>query len=134
MGLKHLNEARLASYQLLRALMGAAPLTGEPTELMWIGYEHALMHYYNALAKEWKSRGQTHRLPLMPVGLAYLTPAWSGRKELHRAHQSQLLREDFKQYRSQFHRTPMNLPMYWPVKETPCLSSVGPHAHAPSVA
>ncbi len=94
-----------------------------PAVLMWQGYEPALAAYQEAVCHLWTDRGfQDTCLPktlglLRAAGLdkAVEPPPWLGDVDLHRSHQSNLVRKHPERYAELFPDVPDDLPYYWPV-------------------
>ncbi|MHB1953423.1 MAG: pyrimidine dimer DNA glycosylase/endonuclease V [Sulfobacillus sp.] len=105
------GKQRLEARQILRVLesLRVAPEKkvawgSHPAVRMWIGYERALKLYFNAMVREWISRGFKNTLPLEDPGIGSEVemPWWLGCKILHRSHQASLLRKDPEYYLSRF--------------------------------
>lgn len=91
---------------------------------MWRGYEPALAAYGLAVCDEWLSRG--YRDTCRDKILAYTgtpnfvtslnkKPHWLGEVNLHRSHQSNLIRKNPEHYRPFFPDVPDDLPYIWPI-------------------
>lgn len=107
--------------------------TNHPAVRMWDRYEAALVEYSLQMCAEWVRRGyrdtvaQTISLmadlsiQVMAAGLTHdgvdpaeiITPVWWGRDDLHRSHQSNLLRKDPVHY-GQYFEVPEGLDYVWP--------------------
>ena len=95
-----------------------------PAVLMWIGCEGALLDYQRSVCAVWASRGFRDTCYPKSVGLmarwrddggtGLASPAWLGDEELHRSHQSNLIRKDPDIYRPLFPGVPDDLPYVWP--------------------
>jgi hypothetical protein len=95
-----------------------------PVVLMWKGHEGVLLDYQRATCDAWTERGfndtcyaktlalVTHRFGIRPPQAA---PPWLGGAELHRSHQSNLIRKDPESYRPLFPDVSDDLPYVWPV-------------------
>jgi hypothetical protein len=95
-----------------------------PVVLMWQGHAGALLDYQRATCDVWIERGfndtcyaktlalATHRFGSSPPRAV---PAWLGDAELHRSHQSNLVRKDPELYGPLFPGVPADLPYVWPV-------------------
>lgn len=98
-----------------------------PVVLMWRGHEGALLDYQRATCDVWTGRGfndtcyaktaalVAHRFGTAPTA----PPAWLGDAELHRSHQSNLVRKDPEIYGPRFPGVPPDLPYVWPVQAEP---------------
>ena len=95
-----------------------------PVVLMWRGHEGSLLAYQRATCAVWTDRGfndtcyaktaalLTHRFGGAPVD----PPPWLGDPELHRSHQSNLIRKDPERYGPLFPGVPGDLEYVWPVQ------------------
>lgn len=123
-----LGKQRVEGLQLLRAV--TIPTYGwqhHPATAMWRGYVPALTKYTLAMTDEWIARGRPDSvrdqvLPFAPevdaVGQDELElPRWIGDDELHRSHQSNLIRKDPAFYAPLFPGVPPDLPYIWPSKQ-----------------
>ncbi len=119
---KRLGKQRVETLQILNALTGRSRgWRSHPAVLMWRGHEPALVHYGLVVCVTWRALGyadtcyekirafapDVHTRP--PV-----LPPWLGLRELHRSHQSALVRKDPAIYRRWFPDVPDDLPYYWP--------------------
>jgi hypothetical protein len=95
-----------------------------PAVLMWRGHEAALLDYQAAVCEEWSGRGFKDTCLAKSVGLfqysrlgsaTEVPPPWIGQPELHRSHQSNLIRKDPEFYGPVFSGVPPDLPYIWPV-------------------
>src|SRR6266550_7960030 len=103
----------LAIYKILRE----GREENNPAIKMWRGYQGALAWYHNTMLSVWKHRGFVTNAKMLTLGFPVIFPPWIGNKELHRSHQSNLLRKDETHYRLWFGTTvPKNLDLYWPVR------------------
>jgi hypothetical protein len=122
-----LGKQRVEGLQLLRAV--TIPTYGwqhHPATMMWRGYVPALTKYTLVMADEWIAQGRPDSvrdqvLPFAPevdaVGQDELElPRWIGDDELHRSHQSNLIRKDPAFYGPLFPGVPPDLPYIWPSK------------------
>jgi hypothetical protein len=116
-----LGKQRLESYQLIEVLVYGVDSRwfNHPACRMWVGYEAALVEYYNTILKEWENRGyQNIKLKhITPEYTEPIYPWWLGLKEFHDSHKSNLLRKDPKHYSIFAKSVSNNLPYYWPTKE-----------------
>ncbi|WIM96177.1 MSMEG_6728 family protein [Actinoplanes oblitus] len=131
---KRLGKQRVETIQVLRGLTVADyGWRHHPAVQMWRGYEEALVRYGLAMCEVWTSTGRadtcagtlvddlraakgitmvrTQEQLARVVGL----PSWLGDPDLHRSHQSALLRKDPATYRPIFGDVPDDLPYVWPV-------------------
>ena len=131
---RRLGKQRVEALQVLRAL--TTPGYGwrhHPAVLMWKGHEEALGSYGVTVCRAWFTLGFADtcelqlREELAQVGVAAprsqeelaaagALPPWLGDPDLHRSHQSSLLRKDPGFYRPLFPDTPDDLPYVWPVR------------------
>jgi len=71
--------------------------------------------YYNAILKEWISRGYKNSMEFFPIEDQVVHPHWLGNEKFHLSHQSNLLRKDFNFYSQFFKNIPNNLEYVWNV-------------------
>lgn len=117
---RRLGKQRVECKQILNALLDGAGWANHPATSMWAGHETCLVVYATAITLEWRRRG--YRDSLLPhfaerrSQLGPLTvPPWLGDADLHRSHQSNLLRKDAAFYGPAFPGVPADLPYLWPV-------------------
>lgn len=113
----------------------SASWSNHPAVAMWRGYEWALLRYQMAICHEWKSRGleDTCRdktislFQMIHPGLVEATenPPWVGDIQVHRSHQSNLVRKDPEHYGKFFPEFPDNLPYFWPT----IIEGAAPHGN-----
>jgi hypothetical protein len=94
--------------------------------MMWRGFVPALTKYTLVMADEWVAQGRPDTvrdqvLPFAPevdaVDQEELElPPWIGDPEVHRSHQSNLIRKDPEFYGPLFPGVPADLPYIWPSK------------------
>jgi len=99
--------------------------TNHPAVLMWQGYEAALLKYQRHVCEVWTSRGFKDTCYPKTLGLirrwnggtlpAYVDPPWRGDEQLHRSHQSNLIRKDAAVYGPMFPGVSADEPYVWPV-------------------
>ena len=125
-----LGKQRVEAFQILRALV--LPTYGwkhHPAVKMWVGYEQALITYGVVMCQEWVGRGHPDTVEgqllehlagplrsqaeLADLGLL---PPWIGSTDVHRSHQSALVRKLPEHYRARFPDVPDDLPYVWPTK------------------
>jgi hypothetical protein len=115
---RRLGKQRPEAMQILNAIND--PNNGwhnHPVVRMWTGYEEALKLYCNIMIIEWKRRGYNSNMELYDIDLDKLVmPHWLGDEELHRSHQSNLVRKNPEYYGGKFPEVPDNLPYIWPDK------------------
>lgn len=130
---KRLGKQRVEAIQVLRAL--TVPGYGwrrHPAATMWAGYEEALVRYGLDICDQWCRGGRADTCAATlaadlatTTGLAIVrsqadlaaageTPPWLGDADLHRSHQSALVRKDPERYRRYFPDVPDDLPYVWP--------------------
>ncbi|MFD6470175.1 MULTISPECIES: MSMEG_6728 family protein [Streptomyces] len=130
---RRLGKQRVEAVQVLRGLV--VPGYGwrrHPAVRMWTGYEEALVRYGLEICGVWTDEGRadtcavtlTRELGALRLGGAPRTqeqlaadgdlPPWLGGPDLHRSHQSALVRKDPAFYRERFPGVPDDLPYVWP--------------------
>jgi hypothetical protein len=132
--LRRLGKQRVEALQVLRALTREGyGWQHHPAVRMWRGHAEALARYGLVCCAVWAERGfadtcaTSIREDLGTVGLsaprpqaalaaAGLLPGWLGDPDLHRSHQSALVRKDPDHYRTLFPDVPDDLPYHWPVR------------------
>lgn len=96
---------------------------------MWRGYEPALVVYGLAVTREWLRQGHSDTVwsKLVPhlhdepersqqeLADSGMLPPWLGRRALHRAYRSALVRKDPTHYRPLFPDVADDLEYVWPV-------------------
>lgn len=124
---QRLGKQRVETLQIMKAL--ADPEYGwqsHPAVKMWRGYEGALMKYQMDVCHEWTDgRGykdtclqKTLDIYNERFGIDPFTtpmPLWMGGYQLHRSHQSNLLRKAPEHYGPLFQDVPDDLEYVWPV-------------------
>lgn len=132
---RRLGKQRLENYQILKALKGYYHETGawenHPVTKMWEGYELALLNYQEHTIQEWtQNRGYKDTCWQKSLDLFteeellryetgfYEKPPWLGNENVHKAHQSNLIRKDPEFYQPVFgYSIPADLPyIYKPVE------------------
>ena len=129
-----LGKQRVETVQILRALVW--PVYGwknHPAVAMWRGFTPALTLYGLAICERWTTLGHADSVSAQllaftdgqvpdPRDLAATgqLPPWLGNPDLHRSHQSALLRKDPTHYRPVFgDEVPDDLPYSWPLPAYP---------------
>jgi hypothetical protein len=138
---RRLGKQRVEALQILRALTRSGyGWANHPAVLMWKGFEEALGRYGFACCEVWSERGfgdtcaVTIAEDLRQAGVqavrsqselaaARALPSWLGDHDLHRSHQSALLRKDPEHYRPIFPGVPDDLPYVWPVRSPAVLDA-----------
>jgi len=117
---QRLGKQRVEAFQILKAndlrRQGVkAAWQNHPAALMWYGYDDALKLYFNAISKEWISRGYKHNMGFYDVPNDVKFPGWIGNKRFHSSHRSALLfkKQDWYQ-QFDWSETP-EYNYYWPV-------------------
>ncbi|NKE62384.1 cytoplasmic protein [Lentzea sp. PSKA42] len=144
---RRLGKQRVETLQVQRALV--VPGHGwrhHPAVRMWAGFEEALVRYGLEVCAVWRAYGfldtceATMRSDLArakeitvvrtqdELAAAGDLPGWLGDDELHRSHQSALVRKDPEHYRRFFPDVPDDLPSVWPPTLT---RTVNPSASLP---
>jgi len=131
---KRLGKQRVETIQVVRALTRPGyGWANHPAVLMWRGFEEALGRYGFTCCAVWVELGfgdtceLTIATDLREAGVAHvrsqaeladagLLPPWLGDADLHRSHQSSLVRKDPDHYRPLFPDVPDDLPYVWPVR------------------
>jgi hypothetical protein len=125
---RRLGKQRVETFQILRALVWPAyGWKNHPAVAMWRGFVPALVSYGVAVCDEWTARGRADatRGQLLEFSggreqtWAQLRdsgrlPPWIGSDDVHRSHQSSLLRKEPEHYRARFPDVPDDLPYCWP--------------------
>jgi hypothetical protein len=121
---RRLGKQRVETFQILRALTWPTyAWKNHPAVAMWRGFVPALVAYGLASCVEWTRRGYADTVAdqLVTWGThpSYDLPPWFGLDQMHRAHQSSLLRKDPEHYGPLFPGVPDHLPYYWPTPVFP---------------
>ena len=120
-----LGKQRVEVPQILRAItFPSYGWTNHPVTIMWRGRVPALVSYGLAMVDEWMARGAADSTRAQIVEFApeaaearsgdLAMPSWLGNPELHRSHQSNLIRKRPELYRPQFPGVPDDLDYVWP--------------------
>lgn len=138
---KRLGKQRVETIQVVRALTWPGyGWANHPAVLMWQGFEEALGRYGFVCCDVWTALGfgdtcaATIGADLAAAGItavrtqaelaeAGALPAWLGDAELHRSHQSALVRKDPEYYRPLFPEVPDDLEYVWPVRSAAVLEA-----------
>lgn len=131
---KRLGKQRVEVIQVVRALtVPDYAWRNHPAALMWRGHEEALGRYGLVCCEAWLELGfgdtcaATIAADLATAGVttvrtqaelaaAGALPPWLGDPDLHRSHQSALVRKDPELYGPLFPDVPDDLPYVWPVR------------------
>jgi hypothetical protein len=131
---RRLGKQRVETLQVVRALTRPGyGWANHPAVLMWKGHEEALGRYGLVCCEIWTEGGRADTCAativsdLRAAGISTIRtedelaergalPAWWGDGELHRSHQSALVRKDREHYGPQFPDVPDDLPYVWPVR------------------
>ncbi len=131
---KRMGKQRVEVIQVVRALtVPDYAWRHHPAALMWRGHEEALGRYGLACCEAWVDLGHgdtcagTIAADLATAGVTAIRsqqelaeagalPPWLGDPDLHRSHQSALVRKDPEFYRPLFPDVPDDLPYVWPVR------------------
>ena len=122
---KRLGKQRVEAKQILNILLGDTTTKGwrnHPVVKMWVGYENALITYYNAIVTEWIKRGYRNTMLIMKPSGRITMPWFIGNKSVHLSHQANLLRKDYTYYSKYFKHVPKEYIKYtyiWSSKLTP---------------
>lgn len=123
---RRLGKQRVECKQIITALYDPSyGWQNHPAVKMWRGHERALGLYTWHICYEWKARGfkdtvmdwLQYVMPAVPTNQNRWTmPPWMWDYDLHRSHQSNLIRKDPVHYRQFFPAdVPDDLPYVWPV-------------------
>ena len=98
------------------------PWYNHPAVLMWKSYESGLMLYLKEMCVQWVNMGYKDTCWEKALQLGFfmepaVLPFWFGNAEVHRSHQSNLLRKDPEHYGKFFFGIPSDLPYVWPVRK-----------------
>jgi Pyrimidine dimer DNA glycosylase len=133
--MRRLGKQRVEAIQVLRGLTW--PTYGwrhHPAVKMWHGYEEALTRYGLDVCAVWCATGRADTCAATLVtdlgaGTVVRTqaqlaaagdlPPWLGDADVHRSHQSALLRKDPDHYGPLFPGVPDDLPYVWPASDRP---------------
>lgn len=122
-----LDQQRVDTYQIMRALLRGHGDVNNPAALMWHGFERALLAYQQAICYEWSVvRGNKDatwdmtRIVFLdnipnPMAKPLIPPPWLGNVDFHISHQSTLLRKDEQHYRPWFPGIRNDHICVWPV-------------------
>lgn len=95
-------KQRLEAYQMINAIMkkrenpmDKVAWSNHPACLMWVGYENALIQYFNICLDVWESRGKSNSMKRMDYidNKEVKMPWWVGWHEFHESHKASLLRK-----------------------------------------
>lgn len=132
---RRLGKQRVETLQIVRALtVPGYGWANHPATLMWRGFEEAVGCYGLVCCRVWTELGfgdtcaATILTDLRAAGVSEVRtqpeleaagrlPGWLGAEELHRSHQSALVRKDPDVYRKLFPDVPDDLPYFWPVRK-----------------
>lgn len=138
---KRLGKQRVETIQVVRALTWPGyGWANHPAVLMWKGFEEALGRYGFVCCDVWTGLGfgdtcaATIGADLAAVGItevrtqaelaeAGALPPWLGDPELHRSHQSALVRKDPEHYGPLFPGVPDDVEYVWPVRSPAVLEA-----------
>jgi hypothetical protein len=127
---RRLGKQRVEALQICKAMhRTSGGWINHPVTRMWRGYEPALVAYGQAVTLEWLRRGHAdsvwdklvahlHDEPersQRELEDAGMLPPWLGRRALHRAYRSALVRKDPAHYRPMFPDVADDLEYVWPV-------------------
>ena len=133
---KRLGKQRVETVQVLRGLVKTGyGWRHHPAVKMWRGYEEGLIRYGLDMVAVWTGTGRADTTAATLIAdwgggpevrtqealdrLGELPP-WLGDEDVHRSHQSALLRKDPEVYRPLFGPdVPDDLPYVWPVSDRP---------------
>ena len=118
---RRLGKQRVESWQILSIITGEArskAWTKHPAVLMWMGYENALILYYNLNLEEWERRGYNNvKLKPIKISKEVVYPPWFGDKQFHASHRSELLRKNYDYYSKFNWAEKPGMGYVWPVKK-----------------
>ena len=131
---KRLGKQRVEVIQIVRALtVPGYGWASHPAVLMWKGYEEALGRYGLTMCDIWLELGfgdtcaATIAYDLRLIGIeeirtfaelveAQALPSWLFDPDVHRSHQSSLVRKDPEHYGPLFPGVPDDIPYLWPIR------------------
>ena len=96
------GKQRLEAYQMINAIMkkrndpeAKVAWFNHPACQMWVGYENALIEYYNTCLKVWEERGKKNSMKPFDYidDCKVKMPWWVGWYEFHESHKASLLRK-----------------------------------------
>lgn len=107
---QRLGKQRVECKQILKALVlirkgEKGGYTSHPATRMFVGYEDALILYYNLCLDEWERRGYANTMEKIPLDIPeedIEMPWYMGWDAFHKSHQASLLRKHPEYYRSVF--------------------------------
>ena len=109
---QRLGKQRVEAGQIIKAIqnMYNGESTGRgyinhPATRMWIGYEDALVHYYNLCLDEWERRGYNNTMERIEIHIDpsdIEMPWYIGWDHFHKSHQASLLRKHPAYYKDKF--------------------------------
>jgi hypothetical protein len=118
---KRLGKQRVETMQVVKAITTGSGWVNHPATKMWHGHLGSLVEYQRAVCHEWvdvlgyRDTCLEKTLALVEgVDLGAGSPAWLGRRDFHRSHQSNLVRKDPVYYSPLFPGVPPDLPYIWP--------------------
>lgn len=117
---KRLGKQRVETWQIYKALTQENyGWKNHPIVKMWKGYETGLLQYGIIMCQEWKSRGykdtmlERFKSEQLNKNTIPIYPSWINDIELHKSHQSNLIRKYPLHYRRFFPDIPDNLEYKW---------------------
>jgi hypothetical protein len=116
---QRLGKQRVETYQILKTFERRQKgiikgWSNHVAAKMWLGYENALIEYYNLSLDIWESHGYKNNMPRFSLFGKVELPWWWGQQFVHDSHKSNLLRKDFEFYSKYGWKVPMGLPYAWP--------------------
>ena len=127
---RRLGKQRVEVLQILNAIhRSTGGWVNHPATRMWRDHEPALVAYGLAVINAWtrEGRADTVRDKILPhlhgeplrtqreLAELGMLPPWLGRKDIHRAYRSALVRKMPEHYRPSFPEVEDDLPYVWPV-------------------
>jgi len=96
------GKQRVEARQIIDALVNGTRWQHHPAAKMWIGYENALIYYYNLSVDEWISRGKNNTMKKIKIVGNIVYPWWLGWSAFHDSHKTSLLRKNPYYYGDKF--------------------------------
>jgi hypothetical protein len=121
---KRLGKQRVEAKQIINILTNATQTKGwrnHPVVLMWVGYEKALMYYFNVMVTEWIARGYKNNMPLYQIEGKIKIPWFVSNKSVNYSHRGNLIRKNAEYYGKIFTDVPKSYTLHtyiWPSKLT----------------
>jgi hypothetical protein len=107
---QRLGKQRVEAGQIIKSIQNMydgipSGYINHPATRMWIGYEDALIYYYNLCLREWERRGYTNNMPYIELRVDpsdIEMPWYIGCIHFHKSHQASLVRKHPAYYTERF--------------------------------